>query len=132
MPTKRKTVAALAAVGAALVAGPVAIAAQHDGPDRGMLALTVTGRDSGMKIRTLHCGPDGGTHPSASTACAQLSQVNGEIGQLETNPGMMCTLEYDPVTATARGTWDGKLVDYHETFPNKCAMWSYTGKVFSI
>ncbi|MFC5287970.1 SSI family serine proteinase inhibitor [Actinokineospora guangxiensis] len=129
---KRKTVAAIAAVGAALVAGPVAIAAQHDSEDRGVLALTVTGRDGGTKVGTLHCGPDGGTHPSASSACDQLSQVNGEISQLNTDPTMMCTLEYDPVTATARGTWDGKVVDFRETFPNKCAMWSYTGTVFNL
>ncbi|GAA4436213.1 SSI family serine proteinase inhibitor [Actinokineospora soli] len=131
MPISKKSIAGLAALGAVLVAGPVAIASQHPEEKRAVLALTVTDRDGAVKIRTLRCGPDGGTHPSASAACAALSQVDGDFTQLNTQPGLMCTLEYDPVSATARGTWNGKVVNYHETFPNRCAMWSHTSPVFS-
>ncbi|MGW5051751.1 SSI family serine proteinase inhibitor [Actinokineospora sp. NPDC004072] len=132
MPISRKTIAGVAALGAALVAGPVAIAAQPPTQEHAKLALTVVGRSGELKASTLRCGPDGGSHPSASTACSQLAQVSGDISRLNADPAMICTLEYDPVTATARGTWDGRPVDYREVFPNQCAMWSYTGSVFNF
>lgn len=132
MPISRKTAAGIAALGIAVIGGPVAIAAQHQDEDRGVLALTVTGRDGEMKVGTLRCGPDGGSHPSASRACDQLGRVGGDISQLNEQPQTLCTLEYDPVTATAHGTWEGEVVNFHETFPNRCAMYSYTGSVFSI
>ncbi|GGS33648.1 MULTISPECIES: SSI family serine proteinase inhibitor [Actinokineospora] len=132
MPISRKTIAGLSALGAVLVAGPVAIAAQPPTQERARLALTVTGRDGSVDISTLRCGPDGGTHPAASQACSTLTLVNGDFGRLNSEPDMMCTLEYDPVTATATGYWDGQRVDYREVFPNRCAMWSYTGPVFNI
>lgn len=132
MPISRKTAAGIAALGIALVGGPVAIAAQHQDDDRGVLALTVTGRDGDLKVSTLRCGPAGGSHPAATSACAQIDRVDGDLSQLDARPQTVCTLEYDPVTATARGTWEGKIVNYHETFPNRCAMYSYTGSVFTI
>ncbi|MGX7828771.1 SSI family serine proteinase inhibitor [Actinokineospora sp. 24-640] len=132
MPISRKAIAAFTALAAVLVAGPVAIASQHPEEEHAVLALTVTGRHGGMKAGTLRCGPDGGSHPNASAACEALTQVEGNLRLLNTEPNMVCTLEYDPVTATARGFWNGEMIDYREVFPNACAMKSYTGPVFTI
>ncbi len=80
----------------------------------------------------LSCDPPGGTHPTAAQACTTLTQVNGDFTQLEPDPETFCTANYDPVTATAEGTYNGKPVSYQETFGNSCAMASTLGATFDF
>jgi hypothetical protein len=44
----------------------------------------------------------------------------------------MCAMIYDPVTATAHGTWRGKAVHYQHPFGNACTMHLATGAVFDF
>ena len=37
-----------------------------------------------------------------------------------------------PVTARAQGEWNGRPVDYAETFSNGCVMAGRTGSVFAL
>lgn len=72
-----------------------------------------------------------GDHPAADDACYELSEVNGSIEELE-GPDYPCTMEYQPVTATAYGVWEGTPVSYSETFPNYCILLSARGTVFDF
>lgn len=82
------------------------------------------------RVATLTCNPDGGDHPAADAACAEIEAANGDFTALPGEPGRICTFEYDPVTVTATGTWRGQQVNYQETFPNTCVLISETGSVF--
>ena len=39
---------------------------------------------------------------------------------------------YAPVTVQARGQWNGRPVEYRETFSNGCVMGARTGAVFAL
>ncbi|MEU2264515.1 subtilase-type protease inhibitor [Streptomyces sp. NPDC019645] len=85
---------------------------------------------------TLTCAPGTtGTHPASEDACAALAQVEGEFGGLaEISRGQprFCTREYDPVTVTAQGVWQGKRVSYEHTFANECVKNSEGAGVFEF
>ncbi|GII02626.1 SSI family serine proteinase inhibitor [Planobispora takensis] len=87
---------------------------------------------SSMKQAVLRCHPDGGTHPRAASACGELERVGGDPSALDPASVMSCTMEYDPVTVLAVGTWDGQAFRYEETFGNLCSMYSETGNVFAF
>ncbi|CAM3197415.1 hypothetical protein STSO111631_06205 [Stackebrandtia soli] len=78
---------------------------------------------------TLTCQPEGGTHPGdVMTACSQLTNANGEVAAI--NPsGMLCTKQFEPITATLEGTWNGRSVRYSQEFGNACEANSVTGGV---
>ncbi|GGM53332.1 protease [Longimycelium tulufanense] len=78
----------------------------------------------------LTCQPAGGTHPEPVFACNELASVDGDINKLDVRTDQACTFIYAPVTVTATGVWDGRKVEYKETFPNDCVLTSYTGHVF--
>ncbi|GGQ01816.1 SSI family serine proteinase inhibitor [Streptosporangium pseudovulgare] len=80
----------------------------------------------------LVCDPPRGSHPHGAQACAQLGVVNGEFTALKPLQGVACTMQYDPVTVTASGIWDGRTVRYQHTFGNSCVMRSTTGSVFAF
>jgi len=44
----------------------------------------------------------------------------------------MCTLEYAPITAEAKGTWKGKKVAWSTKFSNTCDMRRATGVLFTF
>ena len=46
--------------------------------------------------------------------------------------GGYCPMLYAPVTAHARGQWNGRPVEYTETFSNGCVMAGRTGSVFAL
>ncbi|WP_055567958.1 SSI family serine proteinase inhibitor [Streptomyces atriruber] len=73
---------------------------------------------------TLTCAPrPAGTHPSAAAACAELAKVGGQFTQLVgTGSDAICTKEWRPVTVSVRGVWNGKHVDWTNTFANQCTM----------
>ncbi|WP_075031429.1 SSI family serine proteinase inhibitor [Streptomyces mirabilis] len=68
-------------------------------------------------------------HPHADAACQQLVPAHGEPGAVvgEKHP---CTREYDPVSATAEGEWNGRPLVWHKTYPNACALDSAAGPLF--
>ncbi|GAA4152999.1 SSI family serine proteinase inhibitor [Actinomadura keratinilytica] len=100
---------------------------------RGQLRLTLTypGQStSGTRTVTLRCDPHGGSHPRAATACAEL---NRRSGRLDRGPDdAICTMNYSPVVASAKGTWGGRPVDFRKEYPNDCVLRSQTGSVFAF
>jgi hypothetical protein len=78
----------------------------------------------------LLCDPPQG-HGRAAEACAQLQEAHGDLHAITTK-GTYCPMIYAPVTAHARGRWNGRSVDYTETFSNACVMEARTGAVFAL
>ncbi|MEU6737977.1 SSI family serine proteinase inhibitor [Streptosporangium sandarakinum] len=101
-----------------------------------VLVLTATPGEqfsaAASRSALLVCDPPRGSHPQGAQACGQLSVVNGEFTALRPLPGVACTMQYDPVTVTASGIWDGRTVRYQHTFGNSCVMRSTTGSVFAF
>ncbi|MET8410937.1 SSI family serine proteinase inhibitor [Streptomyces sp. NPDC005195] len=79
----------------------------------------------------LLCDPPQG-HPHAAQACAELATAEGDIGRIPATPGALCPMIYAPVTAAARGEWNGRQVGYTHTFANSCVMGAATGAVFAL
>ncbi|MFI2640999.1 SSI family serine proteinase inhibitor [Streptomyces sp. NPDC018610] len=86
-----------------------------------------TGDSRGALLR---CDPPQG-HSHASAACAQLRSAGGDIRVIPRKE-VFCSMIYAPVTVQARGQWQGRAVDYTETFPNACVMRARTGDVFAL
>ncbi|MFD9935505.1 SSI family serine proteinase inhibitor [Streptomyces massasporeus] len=126
---RRLLVGAAASVAAAgsLTAAPPAAYAQAGGTD--LLSpirpgvgqdrdhLTVTVRNAGDGADgtfELYCGPDGGSHPDPSGACAALERDTrwGQDVFAPAPEGGFCTMQYGgPATAHVTGTWAGRPVD---------------------
>ncbi|MEW2297470.1 SSI family serine proteinase inhibitor [Streptomyces sp. NPDC006743] len=103
--------------------------------DRGdWLYVTVTHGDtrSGGDTRgtLLLCDPPHG-HSHAAQACAELRSARGDIRGIP-RKDVFCSMIYAPVTVQARGEWQGRAVDYTETFANACEMNARTGNVFTL
>lgn len=82
---------------------------------------------------TLSCAPPpSGTHPSLAEACAELRAARGDFDALSDRGEALCTKEYDPVTVTADGVWQGRRVTHERTFSNECVMNSSGTAVFSF
>ncbi|WAL93460.1 SSI family serine proteinase inhibitor [Streptomyces sp. Je 1-369] len=95
------------------------------------LFLTVSGAENtwtrGVLLR---CVPEpAGAHPQAARACEAVAAAGGDFDGLPDDPHA-CTKEFDPVTATATGSYKGKAVKWHKTYPNACALDADTGHVF--
>ncbi|CAM5306807.1 hypothetical protein GCM10010329_60420 [Streptomyces spiroverticillatus] len=114
----------------ALAPAATAVADAHPTPKRGLL-LTVSGaQDTWIRGVSLHCSaPVGGGHPQPREACDDLTWARGSFDALPGNPHP-CTKQYDPVTATADGTWRGQPVHWKKTFGNACELDAATGPVF--
>ncbi|MEU1673355.1 SSI family serine proteinase inhibitor [Streptomyces roseifaciens] len=138
MSLPRTAVAAAATTAALLVlASPPAAADELQGPaggpggTDGRFFLTVSGaQNTWIRGVQLSCPDAGGHHPHASEACTTLHRAKGDPGRVTGAAGHQCTREYDPVTATAEGDWNGRPVVWHKTFPNPCALDAATGPVF--
>lgn len=118
------TLSALASAGLVFPLAGTAAAAD------GELTMTVTPEYRAASVLTLTCNPDGGDHPNADAACAEIEAVDGDFSALPGEPGLLCTYVYDPVTVTATGSWRGQEVNYQQTFPNTCELIRETGSVF--
>ncbi|MFG3512292.1 SSI family serine proteinase inhibitor [Streptomyces bobili] len=97
------------------------------------LRLTVTtgdSRSSDTRGTLLLCDPPQG-HSRAAEACADLTAADGDIGAVA-HEDAVCSLLYAPVTAHASGRWNGRPVEYTETFSNTCVMLARTGAVFAL
>ena len=80
----------------------------------------------------LQCDPPGGTHPNSERACEVLEEAEGDPADLVPSRGVMCTLQYDPVTASATGIWNDRFIRFERTFGNACSLWAETGPVFAF
>ncbi|WP_193241903.1 protease inhibitor [Streptomyces phaeolivaceus] len=70
---------------------------------------------------TLTCAPKAsGTHPAPFDACAELRDSGGDFDALSGRAGAMCSKQYDPVTVTVHGVWQGKRIAYERVFANEC------------
>ncbi|MEU0692677.1 subtilase-type protease inhibitor [Streptomyces niveus] len=103
------------------------------------LVLTVTdGADhktgTVQRAVTLSCAPTpSGSHPDAVTACAELKKNGAKFDAITTSAtNRVCTKEWEPVTVTADGAWEGQRVNYAHTFSNSCAMDGGRGAVFTF
>jgi hypothetical protein len=126
----------LAAVGATEAVAPgAARAATAANAKTIRLVLTVAKGEStsapGRQRASLTCQPAGGTHKQARSACSQLAKVGGRPDRLQLGGGA-CTMQWDPVTVTANGSWKGRKVAYSHTFGNACSLSMTTGAVFSL
>ncbi|MFD8815245.1 SSI family serine proteinase inhibitor [Streptomyces sp. NPDC059627] len=136
LPHLSKTAAARGALLAAavLLAAAPAQAAPDVTRDGDYLYLTVTKGDSpsgDTRDALLLCDPPQG-YPRAAEACAELDTVGGDVARLTPLRGAMCPMVYAPVTAQARGQWNGRPIEYRETFSNACQMAGRTGPVFAL
>jgi hypothetical protein len=136
-PAARLALASLLTAGAlvAPAAAPSAADSQADILPQAELELSVT-RDADGATDTVELicqlsTPDDGTHPNPAAACDSLRAVGGDFEQLP-DAGAPCTREYDPHTVTATGRWDGSIVDYEETFANRCLAGVGTDYVFDF
>jgi hypothetical protein len=82
--------------------------------------------------RTLRCNPPAGNHPSPAAACDALAAAGGDFTKLRGQPGMMCFDIYDPVSAHARGVYNGTPVDFQHTYSNRCDLDRRTSPVFGF
>jgi Subtilisin inhibitor-like len=115
--------------GIAVTAGPVASAAMPHAET--FLALSVQSSQQSSNA-TLRCDPPEGTHPSPAATCTALAVAGGDVTKLEGRPGTMCADIYDPVTAQARGVYNGARVNFRRTYPNRCDLDRETAPVFEF
>jgi hypothetical protein len=127
-PLRTAVVAAAALL--SLTPAATAVADSHPTPERGLL-LTVSGAENTwIRGVSLHCSPEtGGGHPDAQAACDDITWARGNFDALPGDPHA-CTKQYDPVTATASGTWHGLPVNWTKTFGNACELDAAAGPVF--
>ncbi|MFF3821844.1 SSI family serine proteinase inhibitor [Streptomyces bluensis] len=98
------------------------------------LYVTVAKGDTARSRETrgtlLLCGPPQG-HRHAVRACEELREADGDITRIPPKD-LYCPVIHAPVTASARGQWDGRTVAYTKTFSNACLMRANTGAVFAL
>lgn len=136
MSTKAIRLTATALAAAAFVFLPAAagyagtpLSAAKPAPQSGSFELTVTdAMAETLSQVTLTCPPDGGSHPRAAEACDQLNAHSGDISGIVAQNGM-CTMEYEPVTVRATGSWQGHEESYSARFSNRCVAVKETGGV---
>ncbi|WP_406379627.1 SSI family serine proteinase inhibitor [Streptomyces sp. NBC_01618] len=115
-----------------LTAAVPAAAAWSDDPvpDRGLFLAVSGSENTWIRGLALVCPPaPDAHHPEAAAACAAIDEAAGDPAALPGEPHL-CSQEYDPVTATVTGKWDGRPVSWQKTFPNACVMDAATGPVF--
>jgi hypothetical protein len=122
---------AATAIAGTLVALPAAANAARATTTNLTLSIRVEGQKT-PKTVVLRCAPPRGTHPKASQACTAINGVKGQLTKLKPQDGVMCTMQYQPATAAAKGTWRGRSVQYKKTFSNSCALTTGTGAVFQF
>ena len=116
-----RTIAASAAAAVLLLAAPASAATTRT--ELTVSYLADAGYAAAVKLR---CDPAGGAHPRKVEACRSLARVGGDPSRLTPAP-LMCTMEYAPVTAQVKGTWQGRTVDWSHKFGNRCDMHRTTG-----
>ncbi|TDQ45882.1 SSI family serine proteinase inhibitor [Actinorugispora endophytica] len=133
----RSTLLSLATV-AATGAGLLSAAPAYAEAGESALILTRTGAslsaDAPAERRhvVLACDPEpAGSHPDAAGACATLERAGADFTAIPRGQSA-CTMEYAPVTVTARGYWHGSEVRYSREFSNPCLARRDTAEVFAF
>ncbi|MFI8963819.1 subtilase-type protease inhibitor [Streptomyces sp. NPDC053493] len=129
------TATGLALVGTALTGSGTAEAAPTSLYPPSALVLTI-GHGSHPKTATvvravtLTCSPaPAGSHPAAAEACDELAAANGDFGRLTVlRDGHPCTREWNPVTVTGDGVWQGRRVSWTATYGNACELRARTAE----
>ncbi|MFD3699170.1 subtilase-type protease inhibitor [Streptomyces sp. NPDC058646] len=87
-----------------------------------------------LRAVTLVCAPaPGGTHPDPVAACAELRSSAAQPDALtEAAPDTACTREWNPMTVTADGVWEGRRFSYDHTFGNPCGLRSTSSILFDF
>ncbi|MGP4016717.1 SSI family serine proteinase inhibitor [Saccharopolyspora sp. 5N708] len=127
---RRVLLASALIVGTALVPSTAAVASAEGGPS--VLRLSITTRTAAPSTTVLQCHPVGGTHKHAAQACTLLDEANGNLNLVDADPTRACTMEYNPIKATAVGRWHGLEVRFEQEFPNRCVLTAKTGVVFNL
>lgn len=133
LSTVARRLAAASLTAAALAAPLLMSPTAHADSRETLLFLTVSGSENTwIRGIALEC-PDTseGHHPRAAEACAALDEAGGDFDTLPGDPHL-CPLIHDPVTVTAKGTYNSDTVDWQHTYPNACAMEAAAGPVFAF
>ncbi|MFI6333598.1 SSI family serine proteinase inhibitor [Streptomyces sp. NPDC050535] len=106
---------------------------RHAVPGNWLYVTVTTGdaRSSDTRGTLLLCDPPQG-HTHAAQACEELRAAEGDIGRIPVRAEVLCPMIYAPVTASARGEWNGRPAEYTHTFSNTCMMGVETGSVFAL
>ncbi|MFP3963737.1 SSI family serine proteinase inhibitor [Actinomadura fulvescens] len=93
------------------------------------MTVYTVGSGGGWKaeIATLSC-PAGtsSSHPDATEACADLTNVRGDLGDIQEAP-QKCPSAYKAVKGRAVGVWAGQPVAWERIFANRCELNGTTG-----
>jgi hypothetical protein len=116
---------------AVTVAAPAAVATVATTAPETFMVLGVQGR-SGAQFVTLRCDPVSGTHPHPEAVCKALGASDGDINKVIGQPDTLCPNIYDPVTATASGSYQGMQVIFRRTYSNRCDLAIKTAPVFEF
>lgn len=113
---------------------PLVLAGTANAESHSASALTLTVQPSVGATSTvvLECGPTGGSHPSPQVACDEIALTNGDFSRLPDQAGTYCTMEHQPVTVSAQGSWRCKPVNWTHTYSNACLLRVDTGSVFAF
>jgi hypothetical protein len=131
--TRATTAAGLLLAAAGLLAAGPAQAEARDTFPGNWLYLTVTKGDaqsSDTRGTLLLCDPPQG-HARAAEACTELAGTGGDVGRIQAKSGF-CPMIWAPVTARARGQWNGRPIRFQETYSSRCVMNARTGSVFTL
>ncbi|MYT20368.1 alkaline protease [Streptomyces sp. SID7760] len=106
-------------------------------PSALVLSLTAgedTAHGTVLRAVTLVCAPaPGGTHPSPAAACAELRSSAHQLDAVAApGAGVDCTREWNPMTVTAVGVWQGRRMNYSYTFGNPCGLRHTSGALFGF
>ncbi|MGH3694045.1 MAG: SSI family serine proteinase inhibitor [Pseudonocardiaceae bacterium] len=130
--TLARTWYALAAlITATTVAAPAATAGEPTTAPETFLVLGIAVRGEGQFV-TLRCDPPSGTHPLAEAACKALVAAGGDLDKVVGKPDTLCPASYDPVTATASGSYQGTKVLFRRSYSNPCDLAKGTAPVFQF
>ncbi|MGW0120468.1 SSI family serine proteinase inhibitor [Streptomyces sp. NPDC003327] len=139
--TALATATGLALVGTAFTGTGTAEAAPASLYAPSALVLTLghgTDPETAAVVRavTLTCAPaPAGSHPAPEAACAELAAAGGDFASLtDLRQGRPCTREWNPVTLTGDGVWQGRRVTWSATYGNPCELRARTadGAVFAF
>jgi|GEM_PF-6095031 len=94
----------------------------------GTFMLSIQSPDGVVRAASLTCGPEGGNHPNATTACEQLFEADGFLERVPAAQSM-CPAIYEPVTVEATGRWNSQERSFVSSFGNSCQAVAETGGV---
>ncbi len=116
---------------AALISTSATVSAAPASSATALLLVQVNVPGGWLTSVNLTCGPAGGAHPKPASACALLTDVDGDLARYPGEEGV-CTKEYLPHEVSLTGRWAGRPVRFEKTFANQCELFLATGAVFDV